>query len=112
TRIYSLHETTGGTMNDDAHASLAGFLAHPEEPQPDLPDPATRPPGQLSSSQAIWLVLAAHLRGLEVAGVIDERSTTTLAGALERAAEVPASERSFRRLAQSLEARVDSGLQD
>ncbi len=98
-------------MSEESRPTLAEFIGRLDEPQPDLP--VTPSMGeQLSRAHAVWLVLAAHLRGLEQAGVVDERSAARIAGALDSIDTSTSAEPGFRRIQQALEERVDSALPD
>ena len=99
-------------MSEDARTTLAHYIGRQDEPQPHDPDQPTTAqrhvPGQ---HERLWLVLAAHLRGLEQTGVMDERSAISVAGMLERVSgHGTSSSPSLRRQAASIEERVDSGL--
>jgi argininosuccinate lyase len=97
-------------MSDDQRATLSELLGRQRDPEraQSRRDVATiRDPD--GPHGRLWLVLAAHLRGLERTGVIDERSAAALAGALDRARGDHADAgSSLRRLADALEERVDA----
>lgn len=100
-------------MSEDQRATLAEFIGRQSDPQPSDPAPANNPTSQRGDQYSrLWLVLAAHARGLEDAGVIDERSTIAVAGMLERVSAAPPGSPagSLRRLAASIEERVDAAL--
>lgn len=101
-------------MSENQRATLAGFIGRQRDPQPDEPAPrrgdgASAAPDRY---QRLWLVLAAHLRGLEQTGVVDERSATSLAGMLDRVSSAPPGQARdlLRQLEASIEERIDSGL--
>lgn len=100
-------------MSEEQRATLAEFIGRQRDPQPD--EPASENEGGTQQSDQhgrLWLVLAAHVRGLEQTGVIDERSAVSVAGMLERvSAAAPGSTgSSLRRQATFIEERVDAGL--
>jgi argininosuccinate lyase len=97
-------------MTDEQRATLAEFIGRPRE-QPPAPRSAEVEQRAVGPWGRIWLVLAAHLRGLETAGVVDERTASTIAGGLDRAVARPGSDaRRLRELARDLSERVDAGL--
>lgn len=98
-------------MNGDSRAMLTGFIGRQDQSQTDL-SPTIHDHERISRSEAVWLVLATHLRGLERAGVVDERSTARIAMALDAVRGAAHSETSLRGIQKSLEERVDSGLPD
>jgi argininosuccinate lyase len=109
--MYRHHDARrqGSTMTDEQRATLAEFIGRQAEPQP------ARRAGEAERSdpdaaERIWLVLAAHLRGLEATGVVDERSTAAIAGGLDRAARPGVDGQRLRALAGDLAERVDAGL--
>jgi argininosuccinate lyase len=102
-------EVTGSDMTDEQRATLAEFIGRQAERKP------ARRPGEtdrreIAAADRIWLVLAAHLRGLEATGVIDERTAAAIAGGLDRAARPGEDTARLRALASDLTERVDAGL--
>jgi argininosuccinate lyase len=96
-------------MTDEQRATLAEFIGRQHERRPA--EAAERPARQGAGAvDRLWLVLAAHLRGLEATGVIDERSATTIAGGLDRSARAAEGDQRLRELARELAERVDAGL--
>ncbi len=99
-------------MTDDSRAILADLIGRQQDPEPAPPaQDRPRSAARFGQHERLWLVLAAHLRGLEDAGVIDARSAHSIAGTLERAAR--GDDRavgSLRRRAGGIEERVDAGL--
>ncbi len=96
-------------MTDEQRATLAEYIGRQQEQRP-----AGRS-GEVHRLEAgpaerIWLVLAAHLRGLETAGVIDERTAVAIAGSLDRASRPGDGDRRLRERARELSERVDAGL--
>lgn len=98
-------------MSDDSRTILTDLIDRTEEPHPDVP--ASGSAGErVSQAEALWLVLAVHLRGLEHAGVVDERSAIRIASAIDTLGGQESAGASFRRLEQTYEERVDSALPD
>jgi argininosuccinate lyase len=103
-------EVTGENMTDEQRATLADFIGRQREQRP-APRPGGPEQVEAAAAERLWLVLAAHLRGLETAGVIDERTTTAIAGSLDRAVPRPgAAGQRLRERARDLAERVDAGL--
>ncbi len=101
---------TGSDMTDEQRATLAEFIGRPRE-QPPAPRSGEADHRTASPADRIWLVLTAHLRGLEAAGVVDERTTAAIAGGLDRAMARPGHHvPRLRELARDLAERVDAGL--
>jgi argininosuccinate lyase len=96
-------------MTDEQRATLAEFIGRQPERRPEgrASEPERRGAG---SAERLWLVLSAHLRGLEATGVVDERSAAAIAGGVDRAARAEADGRRLREQARDLAERVDGGL--
>ena len=96
-------------MTDEQRATLTEFIGRQQEQRPagrsgDVERHEAGP------AERIWLVLAAHLRGLEAAGVVDERTAAAIAGSLDRAARPGEGDHRLRERARGLSERVDAGL--
>ena len=99
-------------MSDDPRLTVQQLIGRPDDA---APEPARQEAAGVQVSRShdrLWLVLAAHLRGLLQAGVLDDRSAIAAASALERvAAPITSDDRgTLRQQARSIEERVDAGL--
>lgn len=94
-------------MSEESRETLTDLIGRGGEPPPDarIAQPSDE---RAFLAEAVWLVLAIHLRGLTHTGVIDDRSTARIAGALETLAGFQPSTNSFRETQQALEERIDS----
>ncbi|MBA2759476.1 MAG: hypothetical protein H0U38_07270 [Chloroflexia bacterium] len=99
-------------MSDESRTTLAGLIGRQHQPQPER-SAVSSARDQVSRAHAVWLVLATHLRGLERAGVVDERSAARIASAVDSLGDDDVSSTSsVRSMQRAFEDRVDSALPD
>lgn len=98
-------------MSNDSRTLIEQYIGRPADSNDHERDtPVRHDDGTASRSRRLWQVLAAHLRGLQQAGVLDDRSTISIASALEHISDRQQSGASLRRMAISIEERVDGAL--